>query len=170
MTDSKTKTETKVNDAEAEAREAQASAVSESTQRYILIGQLRRDTMILNHGTDLQVLKDNALDAVREGRAAIAFILPAEGFVSESEIDFDTTVTAGARSQYFDQGTARIPLLNPSTGEDSADAAAASDPKPPVAPVPTHGATAGGDSNAGAGTGTGNEDSTADAKDDTSKK
>lgn len=172
MTDSKsgtaatTKTEAEANPAEAKAREEQSQRTSESTQRYILIGQLRRDTMILNHGTDLQELKANALDAVREGRAAIAFVIPAEGFVSESEIDFDITQAARGREQYFDQGSARVPLLNPSTGVQSTDVAADSEPEPPVAPVPTHGAVQAGDDNKGAGTGTGNTDKVADAKAD----
>lgn len=129
---------------------------SEPQERFILFGQLRRDTMILAHGTDRDELATNAESAVREGRAATAFLVKAEGFFSEAEVDFRPTPSA-APTQYFDEADNRVPLLNPSTGEQAADAAQADPGSAPTAPIPTHGATQGGDDNKGAGTGTGNE-------------
>lgn len=137
---------------QASAAEAHAEAVSSPQKRLIVVGKLRRDTMILDSGTDQDQLFALASSAVREGRASEVFIIEALGYFSEAEIDF-IPKPAATEGRYADQSPDRVPLLNPSTGEQSLDAAKADPGKAPQAETPTHGATQGGDSNSGAGTG-----------------
>lgn len=148
------KTDPKATEAEAQvsAADAHAEAVSSLQKRLIVIGKLRRDTMILDSGTDSDQLFALASSAVREGRASEVFIIEALGYFSEAEIDFQPKA-AVVEGRYADQSPDRVPLLNPSTGEQSLDAAAADPGSAPQAETPTHGAQASGDSNTGAGTG-----------------
>lgn len=139
-----------------EAHETHLDAVSSPQRRLIAIGRLRRDTMILASDEDSDVINKLAASAVREGRAAEVYVVEAVGYFSESEVDFVEAEPA-REARRFDQGSARVPLLNPSTGEQSADVAKESPGEAPQAETPTGGAKTGGDDNKGAGTGTGNE-------------
>lgn len=141
-------------DKQASAADAHAEAVSSPQKRLIVVGKLRRDTMILDSGTDQDQLFALASSAVREGRASEVFIIEALGYFSEAEIDFIPRPQA-TEGRYADQSPDRVPLLNPSTGEQSLDAAKADPGNAPTAETPTHGAQASGDDNKGAGTGTG---------------
>lgn len=131
---------------------AHEAAASSPQNRFILIGKLRRDTMILGHSEDPNEVNALGSAAVREGRAAEVFVIEAVGYFSESEIDF-VPAPIESRAQRSDSGESRPPLLNPSTGEQAEGAGDTA----VKAPIPTHGATGGDDGNKGAGTGTGNE-------------
>jgi hypothetical protein len=152
---------TKTDDAVAEQAklfETHANAVSSGQNRLVAIGRLRRDTMILGHDEDVDVINQLASSAVREGRAAEVFVFEAIGYFSESEVDF-VPAPVESRALRNDSGDLRPPLLNPSTGEQAEGAGDTAI----QANIPTHGATGGDDGNKGAGTGTGNEAKTADA-------
>lgn len=162
MSDPKSaKTEPKSNDSNKAHAEEVTRAASSPQRRLIAIGRLRRDTMILGSDEDAEAIGVLAASAVREGRAAEVYIIEAVGYFSESEIDFQPPAVA-SRAQYADQTDARVPLLNPSTGEQSLDNSNPDDSKAAKAETPSGGAKAGGDDNKGAGTGTGNEAKTAD--------
>lgn len=148
-----------------EALAQHEGAVGMAQQRYVAIGRLRRDTMILASDESADVINQLASAAVREGRSAEVFVFECAGYFSETEIDFVEAPVA-ARTLRADQGEARLPLLNPGTGEDSLDVAAASESSAPKANQPTHASVQGGDDNSGAGTGTAVKAGGETAKDD----
>lgn len=125
--------------ANAEAVE-QLLAEANNGPEFIAIGRLRRDTMILGAGEAEEMNKLGA-EAVTSGRAAEVYVLPVVGYFSESLVNFvepDTHRVSGF--QRGDEQEARVPLLNPSTGEQAADVSAAETDAAEV-PAPTQGAT-----------------------------
>lgn len=139
-------------EAQAKATQEHEAAASSPQQRFVAVGRLRRDTMILASSEDANEMNELASAAVREGRAAEVFIFEAVGYFSESEVDF-IPAPIESRAQRADSGEARPPLLNPSTGEQAEGAGNTA----VQATIPTGGASGSGDSNAGAGVGTGND-------------
>lgn len=123
----------------ATSTEAHAEAVSSPQVRYVLIGKLRRDTMIFDSGTDLIALTEQASASVRQGRASETFVIEAKAYFSESEIDFQQR-EAPKPAQYADQAEDRPALLNPATGEQALDVAQADSGSAPKVPQPTQGA------------------------------
>jgi hypothetical protein len=122
-TDAASTQERKAGDASglAATAEARQQLIDQSKPRLVAIGRLRRDTMILASSEDAEEINGIAAAAVSEGRAAEVFIFVAEGYFSESTVDFVEPDVVRYGGRRFDEGEARLPLLNPGTGEQSAD-------------------------------------------------
>lgn len=79
--------------------------------KFILLGRLRRDLMLLGHSESSSDLADQAEKAVKEGRAAETFVLAVSSYFSEADHNWDPEGTmAGAKPS-------DVPPLNPDNGE-----------------------------------------------------
>lgn len=83
--------------------------------KHLLLGRLRRDTMILGASENTDDLKTQGEDAVKQGRAAEVFIIECVGYFSESDQNW------GGIDRYqggtYDTAPASVPPLNPGAGE-----------------------------------------------------
>lgn len=85
----------------------------------LLLGRLRRDTMVLGTSENAEDLQRQGEDAVKQGRAAEVWIIPCSGYFSESDQNW------GGIDRY--QGGTRdvppssVPALNPGAGEQEPD-------------------------------------------------
>lgn len=84
--------------------------------KFIALGRLRRDTMILGAGTkdEIQTLAEQA---TKEGRAAEVYVVAVAGYFTESTHNWSglDTFTVGTAAGSL-PGSAQTPALNPDSG------------------------------------------------------